>query len=161
LLSILQEFGVSGLLAFASNVHHLQHNVRTTTLFGTNSRNAATIAILPWLHADMCPRRDVTRVVWPEDGALAMPIGYLTKPERQARVAPLIDYVRGPDVARLLGRNCYPAARADVPNPMPVNASFKWLGWEYVYSHELAEESSRAARLFFSALNPLELRACA
>ena len=161
LLSILQGFGVSGLLAFASNVHHLQHNVRTTTLFGTNSRHAATIAVLPWLHAEMCPRRDVARVVWPEDGALAMPIGYLTKSKRQSRVASLIDYVTGPEAARLLGRNCYPAARADVANTMPVSASFKWLGWQYVYSHDLAEESSRAAQIFFSALNPSELRACA
>jgi ABC-type Fe3+ transport system substrate-binding protein len=161
LLSILQEFGASGLLTFASNVHHLQHNVRTTTLFGTNSQHSAAIAILPWLHAEMCPHRAATRVVWPQDGAIAMPIGCLTKSGRRSRVAPLIDYVTGPELARVLGRNCYPAARTDTPNPMPINASFKWLGWQYVYSHDLTEESERAARVFFSALNASELRACA
>lgn len=160
LLFMLREFGTSGLEAFATNVSHLQHNVRTTTLFGTNSHHASTIAVLPWLHAEMCPRRMTTCVVWPKDGALAMPIVHLVKPERQSRVAPLIDYVTGCELGRVLNRNCYPTLNVDA-NHLPLDASFRWLGWQYVYTHDLVAESHRAVHVFFSALNRREMQACA
>lgn len=160
LLFMHREFGGSGLEAFAANVSHLQHNVRTTTLFGTNSRHASTIAVLPWLHAEMCPRRMTTCVVWPRDGALVMPMVYLVKSEHESRLEPLIDYVAGVELRRMLNRNCYPTPNLDT-NLLPLDAAFKWLGWPYVYTHDLAAESDRATRVFFAALDRREMQACA
>lgn len=151
LMSLYQEFGAEGLEAFARNVRHLQHNVRTATQAGSNSPQVGAIAILPWLQAELCPRRERTRVAWPEDGALAMPIGYLLKPGMEARLAPLVDYVTGEGLGAVLAHNCYPPTRALAAASFPEGARLKWPGWEYIRSHDLAAESRRAAELFFAA----------
>ena len=161
LLSLRREFGDDGLAAFAANVRHLQHNIRTATQAGSNSCDVGAIAVLPWLQAELSPRRERIRVVWPEDGALAMPIGYLVKPEAETRLRPLADYVTGVELGRTLVRNCYPPSNPAIPGAIPSGARLKWPGWDYARSHDLATESKRAAETFFTAWNQAhEVRAC-
>lgn len=153
LLDCLQhEFGDGGLRAFARNVRHLQHNVRTATLAGSNSQSVGTIAVLPWMQAELCPRRDRTRVVWPQDGALVMPIAYLVQPTAAARLQPVVDYLTGPELSAVLGRNCYPASGPGLSfAQLPAAARLKWPGWDFFKSPERAEGSQRTAAVFFAA----------
>jgi ABC-type Fe3+ transport system substrate-binding protein len=145
------EFGECGIKALAGNVRHLQHNIRTATRAGSNSREVGAIAILPWLQAELCPRRATTRVVWPEDGALVMPVSYLVKRGEGARVAPLVDYVIGAELGNMLARNCYPPTRqsAGAMQAFPADVRLKWPGWEA--AGNLAAEGERAAGVFFAA----------
>lgn len=163
LLALRHEFGDEALRAFAANVRHLQHNIRTATLAGSNSVHASAVAVLPWLQAELCPRRARTRVVWPEDGALAMPISYLVKRGEERRVSPLADYLHGAELGAVLARNCYPPANAALDSGLPDGARLKWPGWDYVRRHDMAIETRRAAEIFFSARHgePGSLRACA
>lgn len=155
LFALHQEYGLAGLEAFAANVHNLQHNIRTATQAGSNSRSVGTIAILPWLQAELCPRRGRTQVVWPADGALAMPIGYLIQPDARERLQPLLHYVNGTELGRVLAHNCYPPTLAAVADAFPADARLKWAGWDYIRRHDLAAEERRAAQLFFAAWNRL------
>ncbi|GAB3370553.1 ABC transporter substrate-binding protein [Azotobacter armeniacus] len=151
LLALYLEFGQAGLAAFAGNVRHLQHNVRTATQAGSNSPDVGAIAVLPWLQAELCPRRERTAVAWPEDGALAMPIGYLLKPGQEARLAPLVDYLHGEELSAVLARNCYPPTGTARTQAFPPGARLKWPGWEFFRGHDFAAEQRRAAELFFAA----------
>ncbi len=149
LLSLYHEFGAAGLAAFARNVRHLQHNIRTATQAGSNSRSVGAIAVLPWLQAELAPRRHRLRVVWPADGALAMPIGYLLQPAAEERLAPLVDYLTGSALGGILARNCYPPINPAVSGAFPSGVRLKWPGWEYARSHDLKAEGARAAQIFF------------
>ena len=161
LLALLHEFGPAGLTAFAANVRHLQHNIRTASQAGSNSRQVGAIAILPWLQAELCPRRERTRVVWPEDGALVMPIGYLVKAAAETRLKPLIDYVSGQPLGTVLARNCYPPTSTRVAGAFPPGARLKWPGWDYVRRHDMAADSRQAGQIFFAAWAQEQgLRAC-
>lgn len=151
LLCLLEEFGRSGIEAFAANVKMLAHNIRTVRTAGTDSDEGAAVAVLPWLQADLCPRRARTSVVWPEDGALAMPIGFVAKPEQRDRLRPLIDYVTGPDLGAVLAKNRYPPVAAAIPQAFPPGARLKWPGWDHVRSHDMTERTTLAARHFFAA----------
>lgn len=151
LFCLFLEYGATGLEAFAANVRHLQHNIRTAAQAGSNSRNVGAIAILPWLQAALCPRRERTSVIWPEDGALAMPIGYLVRPETASRVQPLVDYVTGAGLGKMLAHNCYPPVNPAVDGAFPAGARLKWPGWHAMRSHNMALESKQAADIFFPA----------
>lgn len=160
LLALRSEYGSAGLTAFAHNVHQLQHNVRTASQSGSNSREVGTIAILPWLQAELCPRRDRTAVVWPEDGAITMPIGFMLKAREEARLAPLLDYLHGPELGAVLSRNCYPPVGAAFTGAFPAGARLKWPGWAFVHQHDFAAEQQRAAAEFFAASPMQEQRLC-
>lgn len=159
LLSLFREYGAAGLQAFAANVRQLQHNVRTATQTGSNSREVGTIAILPWLQAELCPRRDRTTVIWPEDGALVMPIGFMIQAEAEQRLSPLVDYLNGPDLGAVLKHNCYPSTHAAM-HSFPEQARLKWLGWEFFHQQNFAAEQQQAAELFFAYHSAQERRAC-
>ncbi len=151
LFSLYQEYGQAGLEAFAANVHNIQHNIRTATQAGSNSRNVGAIAVLPWLQAELCPRRGRTQVIWPEDGALALPIGFLIKPDARARLTPLVNYVCSLELGIVLARNCYPPVNTAVADAFPAAVRLKWAGWNYIRNHDMAAEESRASQLFFAA----------
>lgn len=156
LLALQREFGHDGLSAFAANVRHLQHNVRTATQAGSNSRDVGAIAVLPWLQAELCPRRERTAVLWPQDGALVMPIGYMLQAAQRRRLAPLVEYLSGSALGEVLARNCYPPVNAAVAGAFPAGARLKWPGWDYFRSHDVAAEQRAAADFFFAASNARE-----
>jgi|AGTN01.1.fsa_nt_gi ABC-type Fe3+ transport system, periplasmic component len=150
LLSLFEEFGADGLSAFAANVKGLQHNVVSSRTAGAEHAPGGTVTILPWMQAEMSPRRGKVSVVWPEDGAYAMPIGFLAKPERRERLRPLVEYLTGPDLGRVLARNCYPPVHGPAGG-FPPGARLKWLGWDHVRRHDVAARAAQAGRLFFEA----------
>jgi ABC-type Fe3+ transport system substrate-binding protein len=163
LLDCLQhEFGDDALRAFAGNVRHLQHNVRTATLAGSNSQAVGAIAVLPWLQAELSPRRDRVRVVWPEDGAWVMPITYLVQPSAAEHLQPVVDYLHGNELAAVLGRNCYPASGQGLALAnLPAHARLKWPGWEFFRQPDLLVREQRTAAVFFEAWQiAAEQRSC-
>lgn len=151
LLHLYSRFGASGVRAFAANTRAIMHNTVAARLAGTTSEQGGAISILPWLQADICPRRDRTAVIWPDDGALTMPIGFSIATAQRARVQPLIDFVGGDAFAAFLARNRYPAVRAGEPQGLPPDARLAWLGWDYTRTHDISEETAIATRLFFAA----------
>lgn len=153
LLALAGECGDDGLRALAGNVRRLQHNIRTATQLGSNSREVGAIAILPWMQAELCPRRQRTRVVWPADGALAMPLAYLLRPHAHTRLAPVVDYLHGEALARMLTRNCYPPTQAWPWATLPAQARLKWPGWDTMRAADAPARAQHAAQVFFAALD--------
>lgn len=145
LLCLLEEFGEDGVHAFAASVKGLQHNVVSARTAGGEGGLGGTVTILPWMQAEMAPRRHAVSVVWPEDGAYAMPIGFVQRPERAERLRPVVDMLTGAEFGRVLARNCYPPTTVAMPGPL------KWPGWERVRQGGMAVRAARAGRLFFAA----------
>lgn len=145
LLSLAEEFGAEGVRAFAAAVKGLRHNVVSARTAGSGHAEAGAVTVLPWLQAEMAPRRDRVSVIWPEDGAYAMPIGFVADPRQLERLRPLMDVLTGPESGRMLMRNCYPPLNGSVPGAL------KWLGWDRVRAGGLAERVATAGRLFFES----------
>jgi hypothetical protein len=172
LLCLYLEFGAAGVAAFAANVRHLQHNVRTATLAGSNSRQVGAIAVLPWLQAELCPRRARVRVVWPEDGALIQPISSCRLQSCGRRWASsassaqedvrddaatirekyLMAYLQSRELGAMLTRNAYPPVSLDMgaATAYPPGIRLKWPGWAYFHSGRMAADSAAASDGFFS-----------
>lgn len=150
LLCLLLELGAEGLRAFAANLRFLVPNIRTARIAGSNSAEGAAIAVMPWLQADISPRRDRVSVVWPEDGALAMPIGSFVRADRAERVRPLVEALHGPELARLLAANHYPptaAGSAEGFDALPPGARLRWPGWERMRGAAVARQADLARRI--------------
>ena len=153
LLMLYHRFGTAGLRAFAANTRAIMHNTVAARLAGTNSEQGGAVSILPWLQADICPRRDRTSVIWPVDGAMTMPIGFSAAVGQRARVQPLLDFICGDAYGAMLARNRYPAVWASLPHGLPPGARLNWLGWDYTRTHDMTEETAIATRIFFTAWN--------
>jgi ABC-type Fe3+ transport system substrate-binding protein len=155
LLCLYLEFGAAGVSAFAANVRFLQHNVLTAARAGSNSRQVGAIAVLPWLQAELCPRRERVRVVWPEDGAFVMPLSWLVKrgAEEGGDAAPLIKYLQSRELGAMFARNAYPPVHlvAGAAAAYPPGVRLKWPGWAYFHAGKMAAGSAAASGAFFAA----------
>ncbi|MDR0701190.1 MAG: ABC transporter substrate-binding protein [Azoarcus sp.] len=155
LLCLYLEFGAAGLAAFAANVRHLQHNVRTAARAGSNSQQAGAVSVLPWLQAELCPRRERVRIAWPEDGALVMPLSWLVKRgmEEGGDAAPLVEYLQSRELGAMFARNAYPPVHqaAGAAAAYPPGVRLKWPGWAYFHMGKMAADSAAASGIFFAA----------
>ncbi|MDR2030673.1 MAG: ABC transporter substrate-binding protein [Azoarcus sp.] len=155
LLCLYLEFGAAGLRAFAANVRFLQHNVLTAARAGSNSPQAGAVAILPWLQAELCPRRERMRVVWPEDGALVMPVSWLVKRgvREDGDAAPLVAYLQSRELGAMFARNAYPPVHlaAGAAAAYPPGVRLKWPRWAYFHTGKMTDDSETASSIFFAA----------
>jgi ABC-type Fe3+ transport system substrate-binding protein len=151
LLSIFRRFGEKGLIKLLANVAGLMHSAEMPRRAGSN-RSIGGIYVLPWSLADLSPRRDLTEVVWPQDGALAYPLWLTVKAAERERMSVLIDYFYGEALARYLGKNRYPAA-IGIGESVPSAARLQWLGWNYVRHPALASDVKRIRCLFCAAMS--------
>jgi len=145
LLAMARELGLDGLARLVRNVSGLAHSAEMPRLAGTDA-SPGGIYVLPWLLADMCPRRAHTEVVWPEDGALAYPLWLTAKVGRRLGLDPLIEHFYGSELAAYLNKNRYPSACADLPPAVPAGAKLKWLGWDYIRHHATARTVRAASQ---------------
>lgn len=150
LLSMAKELGLSGLKRIIDNVPSLLHSAQMPRLAGTVSSPGA-IYILPWAQADMCPRREHTEIVWPEDGALAYPLWLTAKSSHRKSLNDLLTYFHGAQLGRYLNQNRYPALCSKVPSILPAGAKLNWLGWDFVRHPSTARLIQSANAIFQAA----------
>jgi hypothetical protein len=62
------------------------------------------------------------------------------------------NYITGPELGRKCAQSCFLSLNPDVDNNLPENASFKWLGWDYIKSHDIPELREHVRTIFISEL---------
>lgn len=149
LLYFYKEHGKKGLSRLAANVCAAWHSAQMAKTAGSD-RSGAAVYIVPWFFAGLCRRTEAVSIVWPRDGALASPLYLLAKKDTHIDLAPVIDYVTGAELGRKSAQSFLPSLNPLVDNNLPEGASFKWIGWDYLKSHDAAEQKDRAHEFFIS-----------
>lgn len=139
--------GLGGLARILANVPSLLHSAQMPRLAGTDAAPGG-IMVAPLSLADMCPRRHRTRIIWPQDGALAYPLWLTVKQSRRQALAPLVSYFHGPELAAQLNANRYPALSPGGKPPIPVWATLTWPGWDFVRHRDCAALAKAVRKLF-------------
>lgn len=151
LLYIYKDHGEQGLIKLAGNVKAGLHGSQMVKLAGSSNPQGAAVYVIPWLFARACPRTDDVMVIWPEDGALIMPMYLLAKAEPKRDLKPFLDFVLGERYGQKSADNGYPVLNPAVDNKLPDNAGFKWLGWDYIRSYSMEELYKRIMEIFNGA----------
>lgn len=150
LLYFYKEYGTEGLERLAANMKIALQSAEMARRVGSPSSPAA-IYVMSWFFALSCPRADATTMIWPEDGAIVNPLYLLVKKKKKNVVAPAIHYMLGPELGRQIAQSYFPVINPHVDNKLPENASFKWIGWDYIKSHDIVELRERAQEFFIPA----------
>jgi ABC-type Fe3+ transport system substrate-binding protein len=137
LLSLYKDFGGDGLSRLGANVAWGWHPSQMVKTAGSGKDDTPAISVMPLFFANNIKNRDAVSIVWPTDGALVSPVTMLVKADKRDELRPLIDFLIGPEVAAICAGAAFPAVHPDVDNHLPDNATFKWIGWDYVKRHNL------------------------
>ncbi len=139
LLSLYKDFGSGGLTSLGKNVAWGWHPSQMVKGMGNGRQEGPAICAMPLFFASSMVKREGVGVIWPKDGALVSPVTMLVKADKQEELRDLIDFLSGPEVAAICAGASFPALHPQVDNRLPEEATFKWIGWDYVKSHNLKE----------------------
>jgi ABC-type Fe3+ transport system substrate-binding protein len=149
ILYIYREYGENGVKRLAENIREIWPAARIAREAGSRDDGAA-VYILSWFFAKSCHRTEngTVAVVWPEDGAYTSPLYLLVKKSKIESMSSIVKYMTGTKYGNHSSRFCLPVLNPDVDNSLPVGASLKWLGWDFVFSHDTAEMREYSQNLF-------------
>ena len=137
LLSLYKDFGSEGLFRLGRNVAWGWHPSQMVKAAGSGREDTPAISAMPLFFANNIKNRENVSIVWPTDGALVSPVTMLVKAGKRDELRFLIDFLNGPEVAAICAGAAFPAVHPGVDNRLPDNATFKWIGWDYVKNNDL------------------------
>ncbi len=110
------------------------------------------VTIMPYFFTKMVINGGPMEAVWPEDGAIISPIFMLSKKQKIEKLQPVIDFFASREVGEILSHNGrFPSVHPDVDNRIDRDKKFLWLGWDYIYSNDIAALISRCEEIFNEA----------
>lgn len=151
LLYFFREHGEDGLIRLAANIRGSGHPAQLVKAATSSRADGAAVYVMPWFFAQARTMVSEVQLVWPEDGALTSPIYLLAKESKKAELKPLVDCIIGAELGACSAQACFPSLNPEVDNHLPEGATFKWLGWDYVKSHDLEEIKTYANEVFLDA----------
>lgn len=112
------------------------------------------VTIIPYFFSRMAGMVKSLEIVWPEDGAIISPIFMLAKAGKQDKLQPIADFLCSKEVGEILtNRGLFPALNPAVENQLPEQHPWQWVGWDYLYSHDIAAQIRYTVGLFEAAMN--------
>jgi ABC-type Fe3+ transport system substrate-binding protein len=111
------------------------------------------VTIMPYFFTKMVKEGGPMTAVWPQDGAIISPIFMLTKKSKIDKLQPIIDFFASREVGEILAhKGLFPSIHPDVDNRIPGENCFMWLGWDYIYNHDIGELIKTCSSIFNAAV---------
>ncbi|OQY32596.1 MAG: iron ABC transporter substrate-binding protein [Spirochaetaceae bacterium 4572_59] len=111
--------------------------------------NKPIVTIMPYFFTKMVKEGGGMAAVWPEDGAIISPIFMLSKKDKIDKLQPVIDFFASKKVGEVLAHNgLFPSVNPEVDNRIDRKNKYMWLGWDYIYSNDIAALISHCEKTF-------------
>ncbi len=115
--------------------------------------NRPAVTIMPYFFTKMTKGDGPMVAIWPEDGSIISPIFMLSKVEKQKKLKPLVDFFASEKVGEILShRGLFPSTNPKVDNRIPDENKFMWIGWDYIYSNDIAALLSKCEDIFNNSI---------
>jgi len=129
-----KDYGNDGIKGLARAVRYGLHPSQMVKELSSPNNGLPPIYIMPRFFAETLNGRKDIEVIWPSDGAIVYPVSLLVKASKAVELKELVDYLTGPQAARIFDEAFFPSSHLQGGRSLPVNASFKWVGWDYIRS---------------------------
>ncbi|MDD1702046.1 MAG: ABC transporter substrate-binding protein [Methanoregula sp.] len=148
LLTLYKEIGLSGVRDFARSVGADGHPAQMVKNAGSPKSRAPPISIMPLFFANIAKSTKNVTIVWPQDGAIVSPVTLIAKRERQEALEPLVSFLAKEKTGAIFSGASFPSMAAGVEPCVPRDATFDWVGWDYLNSHDVGREIDCISREF-------------
>ena len=138
LISIYKNYGEEGVRNLGKT---LLQNMHPSQMVKSDRKkdNKPIVTIMPYFFTKMVKEGGPMAAVWPSDGAIISPIFMLSKKQKIEKLQPVIDFFASKDVGETLAHSgLFPSVHPDVDNRIEEGKEFMWLGWDYIYSQDIA-----------------------
>jgi len=154
LLAIYKEHGEDGIQKLGRCMLKSMHPSQMVTNAKRVAEEKPLITIMPYFFTKMARMVQSLEIIWPEDGAILSPIFMLTKKSSLNRVRPIAEYLSSRAVGEILAqKGLFPSLHPDVDNQLNFNHPWKWIGWDYIYQHDIGSLIQQTNQIFEKSMN--------
>ncbi len=154
LLTIDMLYGDEGVKKLGRSMFRSMHPAQMIKNAQRVAEEKPPITIIPYFFSRMAGMVKSLQVVWPEDGAIISPIFMLTKSDKKVQLQPIAEFLFSKEIGEILtGKGLFPSLNPEVKNLLPEQHPWQWVGWDYLYSRNVAEQISYSMQLFEDAMN--------
>lgn len=154
LLAIHQEHGDEGVRKLGRCMLKSMHPSQMVNNAKRVAEEKPLVTIMPYFFTKMARMVPSLEIIWPEDGAVLSPIFMLTKKSSLKRVKPIAEYLSSQPVGELLAqKGLFPSLHPDVDNLLDFDHPWKWIGWDYIYQHDIGALIQETKALFDGSMN--------
>ncbi len=151
LLPTYQRYGKEGLEQLSDNV--LQGLHPSQMIKNIDGGVPGAMYVMPEFFAHRARKQERIRIIWPEDGALASPVTLQVKSSRVEELRPVLDYLTGKELARVLVGARFPVPHGDIEGEVQ-NKPLLWLGWDYLRRDDLLQLNREIDTIFMPRVKP-------
>jgi ABC-type Fe3+ transport system substrate-binding protein len=156
LLNLYKEYGEGAIEKLGRSLMESMHPSQMVKSHQKKSEKP-TVTIMPYFFTKMVKEGGTMAAVWPEDGAIISPIFMLCKRDKIDRLQPVIDFFASREVGEILAhKGLFPSIHPEVDNKIPESNTFMWLGWDYIYSHDIGQLIRTCQSVFDAAVKQQE-----
>ncbi len=148
LLNIYKEYGEAAVAQLGKS---LLEELHPSQMVKSDKKkiNRPAVTIMPYFFTKMTKGVGPMVAVWPKDGSIISPIFMLSKTEKQEKLKPLVDFFASEEVGEILShRGLFPSTNPGIDNRIPDENKFMWLGWDFIYSNDIADILSKCENIF-------------
>ncbi|MFV0437901.1 MAG: ABC transporter substrate-binding protein [Desulfopila sp.] len=145
LLPTYQRYGAAGLTRLGRNVLQGLHPAQMVKQIDTGRPGA--LYVMPEFFAHRAIHKERIQIIWPTDGALASPVTLQVKSTKIEQLRPILDYLTGQELARILVGARFPVPHGDVEGEVQGKPLW-WLGWDYLASADLLARNREIDAIF-------------
>jgi ABC-type Fe3+ transport system substrate-binding protein len=153
-LNYYKDYGDEGIKGLAKAVRYGLHPAQMVKELASSRLDVPPIHIMPRFFAETIVNRKQIEIIWPEDGALTYPISLLVKADKREELKPVVDFLIGAEVARIFDEAWFPALHPTAGGKLPADATFKWVGWDYVKQKDMEVLTGELNERFLQAFQP-------
>jgi len=150
-LPLIRDYGFNAVKSLAKNCFTGLHPANMVKMINSGNANEISAFVMPYTFYLKIRNPYNFKIVWPSEGAILSPVQMLVKKGKYAKYKEVIDYITyGKFSDSLLPTGFFPVNK-DTFVPLPGNLN--WIGWEYVYNHDIKIIKEKAQRVFFDNYN--------
>jgi hypothetical protein len=139
LLNVYKELGREGIRRLGTSVKSRLHPAQMAKLAGSKSEEAPAVSVIPYSFACMARPSKNVEIVWPEDGAIVNPLVMLVKKNCRPVIMNLATELSDTKISSVFFKGGFYSLYHEEDNRMDKREAFKWLGWDFIKSHNLHE----------------------
>ncbi len=132
----IRDYGMNVLKQLKSNTFQSMHPIEMVQTLTEGNKTQAQLFVMPYSYARLLEQNINYQVIWPDDGAILLPIQMLIKKGVSDKYKKIIDLFTGSEMGNLLALNGF----------IPVNTKsvidfrfgkLNWLGWNFINESDL------------------------
>ncbi len=150
LLTIYKAYGFEGIRRLAKSVRYGWHPAQMAKTAGGGTPEAPAISVMPYFYTKTIKHKDKVTVIWPEDGAIISPVTMLVKATDSQNLRSIAAFFTGDKAGKICAGACFPSMHPGVDNKLPAEASFNWVGWDFIKNNDIGSLINDLNREFLS-----------